>query len=67
MKRFNKIESPIFVLVCVLCFQRQRFRILLLSCFTDCERGSPCEPNNHFVSLTSFDPEIKDLIPVKSI
>ena len=26
----NKTESPIFTLLCVLCFQRQRFRILFL-------------------------------------
>ena len=26
MKRLNKTESPIFVLLCVLCFQRQPFR-----------------------------------------
>ena len=28
MKRLNKTESPIFVLLCVLCFQRQTFRFL---------------------------------------
>ena len=29
MKRLNKTESPIFVLLCVLCFKRQHFRFLL--------------------------------------
>ena len=28
MKRLNKTESPILVLLCVLCFQRQSFRFL---------------------------------------
>ena len=28
MKRLNKSESPIFVTLCVLCFQRQSFRFL---------------------------------------
>ena len=28
MKRFNKTESPIFVLLCVLCIQRQPSRFL---------------------------------------
>ena len=28
MKRFNKTESPNFVLMCVLCFQRQPVRFL---------------------------------------
>ena len=28
MKRFNKTEFPIFILLCVLCFQSQPFRFL---------------------------------------
>ena len=30
MKRLNKTESPIFVLLCVLCIQRQPFRFVIL-------------------------------------
>ena len=33
MKRFNKTESPIFVLLCVLCFQRQSFKFSLTQVF----------------------------------
>ena len=34
MKRFNKTEFPIFILLCVLCFLRQSFRFfILLHCY----------------------------------
>ena len=31
MKRLNKTEGPIFVLLCVLCFQKQPLRLLFYS------------------------------------
>ena len=31
MKRLSKTESPIFVLLCVLCFQRQSFFTFIIS------------------------------------
>ena len=33
MKRLNQTESPIFMILCVLCFQRQSF--LTFICFTE--------------------------------
>ena len=30
MKRLNQTESPIFVILCVLCFQRQSFLTFIL-------------------------------------
>ena len=30
MKRLNETESPIFVILCVLCFQRQSFLTLIV-------------------------------------
>ena len=30
MKKLNQTESPIFVILCVLCFQRQSFLTLIL-------------------------------------
>ena len=33
MKKFNKTESPIFIILCVLCFQKQPFRVFFFFFF----------------------------------
>ena len=36
MKRLNRTQSLIFILLCVLCFQKQPFRFLFVSCIELC-------------------------------
>ena len=41
MKRLIQTESPIFVILCVLCFQRQCFFFFIFYCYTDNRPVSP--------------------------